>query len=392
MSSQKEIPKLHSRLIDAIHIGDATVVEELLQGGADPNGSFDEDEDDTSRQYLPLHEATGCEDAELVRLLVKHGADVWKAASTGATALHDASLCGNHAATKFLLEQGVEVDVQDKTGRTALHEAAEHGQEAAIRLLLESGASAAARAEGGATPVDLAIHHGHFRLFQLLLESGGNFDRKGRGYTTAWNKAVWTRNRPLAGLINIKKAIFQNIQDRSKPLETLILSIEKSIVGGQGTGPQVCSQCVDFHRRPPSLWERGYAKEIPAIEDAYYCHLAYYEVESSAKQGCVFCRMILDSLRTPGAIDEEIKGQRSTGYHDGRNEYDFPFQSLDIREVQLAYKAYSKRYLRAPTRHLWSDYLDKIEVKCGNKSGYIRVASLDGITIPMSLTTVHTRG
>ena len=347
---------MQSLLVHAIHTGNAASAQKLLQQGVDANCEYRGDHGETSQKYLPLHEATGCEDEELVKLVIQHGADIFKVASTGATALHDAALCGNYAAVKFLLGRGAKVDIQDKEGRVALHEAAEHGQEAVIRLLLEYHASTTLRANDGTTPTDLALDHGHFRVVLLLLQHGGTFSEKRRGYTTAWELAVWTRNIALTDLLIQDKGVSKCTRAEAKAFETILSGIIKPISGSQKTGLRLCSKCKHFQSRPPSNWEGGYAEETPKREDAHYNHLTLDKVKCSVKDGCVLCKMILDSLYGSNPV---------LGKH----------LRLDVR---LTYNAYSRRHLRAPSEQLWSDFMDKVKVQCGDNLGFIRVASVQG--------------
>jgi hypothetical protein len=369
---------MQSLLIHAIHTGNASFTQELLLQGADANCEYSGDYKGTSRKYLPLHEATGCEDEELVKLLIQHGADIYKVASTGATALHDAALCGNYAAAKFLLEQGIKVDIRDKEGRVALHEAAEHGREAVIRLLLEYHASTTLRANDGTTPTDLALAHKHFRVALLLLQHGGTFSKKKRSYTTAWELALWTRNVALTDLLIQNKGVVRHTHREAKVFKTVLSGILKSIPSNQNTRPQFCSKCKHFQSRPSSSWEGGYTEENPKRESERYNHLTLDRVKSSAEDGCLLCRMILDSLERSIPVPGE-----STAGTEGDGTLSQSFRSEPGPEhpnlnVQLTYGAYSTRHFRTPPEQLWSDFMDKIKVHYGDKLGYIHVTLLDG--------------
>jgi hypothetical protein len=446
MPPEMEAYELQSLLIDSIHTGDVTSAKRILENGADADGGCGE-----ISQLIPLHEATGCEDAELVRLLLQHGADLAKPAATGATALHIAALCGNTAATKLLLDSGAKVNDQDNAGRTALHEAAQRGYMAVVRLLLERQASPTVRDTDSTTPADLAFDHGHFRVFQLLLETGGRLNKKSHRFTRACSLAVWTRNHSLASLIGQSEASCQYIRAKAKPLEPLLHTIEKSMTDCRSAEPQTCSKCTEFLTRPASTWERGYAGKTPEFKDALYNHLIVTETRASAEQGCVFCGMILDSLLSLSTVTTGIASKRTTtiwnrdhtsqirdnegtklldimqrgeardesgviegsgvigkagvdgdstnwtcstkgvdGIYGGEGRVGDEklhervtsgdgLENLDSGEsIQLTYMAYSKRYLMASTQQLWSDFHDKIEVRCGDTLGYIRIASIEG--------------
>ena len=58
---------------------------------------------------------------EIVRLLIKHGADVSSQDKTLSTPLHLAALSGRPDTVRLLLEHGADVNVLDGSHRTLLH-------------------------------------------------------------------------------------------------------------------------------------------------------------------------------------------------------------------------------------------------------------------------------
>lgn len=59
--------------------------------------------------------------ADIVRLLIKHGADVSVRDKTDATPLHLAAFSGSSEIVRLLLEQGADVTVVDMNHKTPLH-------------------------------------------------------------------------------------------------------------------------------------------------------------------------------------------------------------------------------------------------------------------------------
>ena len=64
---------------------------------------------------------------EIVRFLVKHGADATAQNNDGRTPLHFASREGHVAIAKFLVENGADVSAQSKDGHTPLYLALQKG-------------------------------------------------------------------------------------------------------------------------------------------------------------------------------------------------------------------------------------------------------------------------
>jgi ankyrin repeat protein len=119
----------------AAFFGHKLVAEALLAGGAKVNQASRNKE-----KVLPLHSAVAAQQADIVRLLIDHGADV-KACQTA--------------------------------GITPLHQAAASGQLDMARLLLSHGADIKAKMEDGKTPRDLAVDRKQARVAEFLLKQGG---------------------------------------------------------------------------------------------------------------------------------------------------------------------------------------------------------------------------
>jgi ankyrin repeat protein len=74
----------------------------------------------------------------------------------GRTALHAEVEDGQIEVVRYLLRYGANADIQDVGGRTAMHAAAEDGQIEIVRLLVEAGADVTIETELGQIPLDLA--------------------------------------------------------------------------------------------------------------------------------------------------------------------------------------------------------------------------------------------
>src|SRR5271163_1002360 len=89
-----------------------------------------------------LHTATKVGNAEIVRLLLEHGADARALATQwgeNEQPMHFAAEAGNAEVAKLLLQHGARADARDAYGNTPLLCAAECGSVEVVKLLLGKG-------------------------------------------------------------------------------------------------------------------------------------------------------------------------------------------------------------------------------------------------------------
>ena len=141
-------------------------------GPGDPHG-LDRDRDGVACEALrhgatPLHSAAANSTAEVVELLLQHGADVhskddWE----GATPLHWAAEYPTAEVVELLLQYGADVNAANNDGETPLHRAAEFSTAEVVELLLQHGADANATDSFGETPWDIAQQRGDEEIIRL---------------------------------------------------------------------------------------------------------------------------------------------------------------------------------------------------------------------------------
>lgn len=116
----------------AVEAGQDELVRELLRRGADPNRAG-------GNGFTPLGAASFRGHRSTVRLLVKAGADLNARGATGQTPLHLAAMAGRVGVIDELLRAGVNPRVVNRAGDNALDVAANSGQQDAMSRLIEAG-------------------------------------------------------------------------------------------------------------------------------------------------------------------------------------------------------------------------------------------------------------
>jgi len=125
-----------SAMRGAVRRGDTAKVKELIKKGANVNNTYN-----FGKPTTALVQAAGGGHMEIVRALLKAGANVHHRDKYGGTALHAAANYGHVAIAKLLLEAGADVNAKNSIQETPLWNAAAYlGQPGTVKFLLEAGA------------------------------------------------------------------------------------------------------------------------------------------------------------------------------------------------------------------------------------------------------------
>ena len=183
-------------LVEAARAGNHAAAAELLQQHADAN---DRMVDGTTALHWAVHHG----DADLVRRLIKAGADVKATNDYGATPMSEAAERADAQILAMLLEAGADVESPNAMGQTALMTVARTNRVDAAKLLLAHHADVNAREQWrGQTALMWAAAQSQPEMVTLLLEHGANPDA--RSAIRAWERRVTAeprpQNRPLGGL------------------------------------------------------------------------------------------------------------------------------------------------------------------------------------------------
>ncbi|XP_068214926.1 serine/threonine-protein phosphatase 6 regulatory ankyrin repeat subunit B-like isoform X2 [Palaemon carinicauda] len=149
------------------YLGHANLVAPLLSAGADVDGRC-------SREFTPLIHAAGEMRFEVIKELVKAGADINATTSSREvrnSVLHTSVMKKHVDAVTFLLAQeGLNVSPQDDLGYSPLHVASRINHIPIINLLVDAGADLNLHTIHGWTPLHIASMSGSLDAVKRLLE------------------------------------------------------------------------------------------------------------------------------------------------------------------------------------------------------------------------------
>lgn len=151
---------------------DAGRIEKLIDRGADLEASPD-------GWNTPFQTAAVHGRVDVMKLLVKHGANPFAATTNGVDAYLMAASKGQTGPVTYLLDLGEKIDTATDTGETALMAAALDGRVNVVELLLKRGADPNLLDKSGESALYRAVSKKHWYTARFILERGGKPDLKG---------------------------------------------------------------------------------------------------------------------------------------------------------------------------------------------------------------------
>ncbi|XP_055741266.1 ankyrin repeat and SOCS box protein 2-like [Salvelinus fontinalis] len=164
--------KGQTALILAVYREKVACVEMLLEKGADPDLANKDRE-------TPLYKACESGNAEIVVMLLNHGAVVNKHCIQGCTALQEAVSRNNVEICEILVQAGAKLSPTNMYGIAPLFTAAQSGHEETLRFLIKHGADINSEASDGATALYEAAKNGHEDIVELLLSQDADANKAG---------------------------------------------------------------------------------------------------------------------------------------------------------------------------------------------------------------------
>ncbi|KAF7535670.1 hypothetical protein G7054_g5152 [Neopestalotiopsis clavispora] len=160
-----------SPLEQAVHNGEINDISQLLEEGADINGS-------RGRGTNPLARAAIDGQQEIVAILLDHGAQLDIRDSNGRTPLALAIHHGRENIVEILLDRGANINTEDNEGRTPLTLAVQNGTQDVVEFLLARGADINTKDKKGRTQLALAVQNGTQDVVEFLLARGADINTK----------------------------------------------------------------------------------------------------------------------------------------------------------------------------------------------------------------------
>ena len=165
------------------------------------------------REVPPLVEAVKHADVSEVRALLERD-DVNATGPDGTTALHWAVHRNDAAMVDLLIRAGAEVKAANRYGMTPVSLAAENGSAVIIKRLLKAGADANTALPGGETVLMTAARTGNVDAIKVLLAHGAELDAREEGRKQT--ALMWAATNGNAGAVQTLIEAGADIQARSR--------------------------------------------------------------------------------------------------------------------------------------------------------------------------------
>ncbi len=173
-TSGTRLPPALQRIADAIVKSDATSENELKE--------------QLFRSLIG--EVVRTNQVDVVRALIKKGANLKFGNVEGDTLLHIAAGEGHIELLSILIDHGIDVDQLNRSKRSALFEAANGNHLASVKQLLKHGADVNGNSKHN-SPLNTAAWYGHSEIVKTLLVAKADLKRTDVDGNTASHKAIW---------------------------------------------------------------------------------------------------------------------------------------------------------------------------------------------------------
>lgn len=155
----------------------------------------------TGRQFAPSTPGTTDDFAQIVSLLLAHGAKVDELGHEGRTPLNIAATFSCLETARILLENKANVRSRSDIGKTPLHQVAVLGDAAIAELLLDHGAELEATDNNRFTPLRDAAASGNRAVVESLLVHKANVGARDRYKATPLHWAAMTTNAAIVAML-----------------------------------------------------------------------------------------------------------------------------------------------------------------------------------------------
>lgn len=166
------------------------------------NNNFDINQPSRISGMKPLIEAVGADNAEMITLLIKKGADPNEVCpKLNMTPLMWAGSADSPIAAQALIDNGADINAKDDLGQTALHHAIDWRDAKVIKVLIDNGIDINARDNSGMTPLQKAIMRDNLESITTLLKFKPDLEIKDDNGYTALHWAARYGNKKIVDLL-----------------------------------------------------------------------------------------------------------------------------------------------------------------------------------------------
>ena len=234
-----------------------------------------------------LEESVKAGNLELVKLLIKAGADVaGKGPGHEWSPIIIASSNGDTEILKLLIAAGVDVNITNSQGSKPLSYAAEYGNADIVKLLIAAGADVNSKSSSAAGTTGLIMATGHTGVVKLLVESGADPNIQSNYGHTALMHAAWENNGADI-MILINAGADPNIQDE----EGRTALLEAADHDNRGIIKFLIESGAD-----PTIKDNDGKSPIfnPMVQKIYSGYIVSKVKKLHAKQRLAFATMLID--------------------------------------------------------------------------------------------------
>ncbi|XP_054710060.1 E3 ubiquitin-protein ligase MIB1-like [Uloborus diversus] len=199
---------VNEELVKAAANGDAQKCEEILKRSeADVNGVF--------ASHTALQAASQNGHIEVIKILLRHNADVEIEDKDGDRAVHHAAFGDEPGVMELLARAGADLNARNKRRQTPLHIAVNKGHVGVVRSILELGCRPSLQDSEGDTPLHDAISKKRDDMLTLLLDNGADIClTNNNGFNALHHAAL--RGNPSAMRILLSKLPRSWVVDEKK--------------------------------------------------------------------------------------------------------------------------------------------------------------------------------
>ncbi|KAG1661828.1 Ankyrin repeat domain-containing protein 17 [Nymphon striatum] len=227
-------------LSEACGDGQYDAIKELLSKGVNIHQASEEGESllcfalksnledrGNKNDSTPLMCAASSGNLDIVKLLLKNGADINAQSLTGNTPLMCACSGGFEDIVRLLLSEGASIEDHNENGHTPLMEAASAGHVPIAKILLEHGAGINTHSsEFKESALTLACYKGHVEMVRFLLQAGADQEHKTDEMHTALMEAS------MDGHVEVAKLLLNSGAQVNMPADSFESPLTLAACGG----------------------------------------------------------------------------------------------------------------------------------------------------------------